>query len=296
MRRGLKKILSEKRYQSLARFKRGVEVGVGRFVAFWLNLLPLSLQVAVREKWITVRPMDWPPGGILLHVESDAERRLRLKSCVKEPETVRWLENSLREGDTFFDIGANVGAYSLLADRIGRNRIAIYAFEPGFSTFPQLCRNILLNGAQDRISPLCVALSDRDGSDSFNYSDLSPGSASHSLWGALQMLDDPMRGMSPFRQRVPTFRLDELRRRFELDVPSLIKLDVDGFEFQILQGADETLSNARVRTILVEALSESAEEQQIASLLQGHGFQLQSRIRHGDGPGMPCNSIFVRLT
>src|SRR6185503_20835907 len=59
--------------------------------------------------------LDFAPSEILLYVTGEPERRWRAKSCAKEPWTVEWLLQDVRRGDVLYDIGANVGTFSLIA-------------------------------------------------------------------------------------------------------------------------------------------------------------------------------------
>ena len=80
-------------------------------------------------------------------------RGLRLKT--KEPDTINWLDDYLEAGDTFYDIGANIGVYSLYAAQKGNSVIAI---EPESSSYAVLNRNIHLNGYSKTIYALNLAL------------------------------------------------------------------------------------------------------------------------------------------
>ena len=98
---------------------------MGNFIVFLLR--PWS-----EGDWIGVRVrLDWKK-EILLTVKSNMELKTRSNSCKKEPETIDWLTDNLRDGDIFYDVGANVGAYSLVAASINDN-IKVYSFEPGES-------------------------------------------------------------------------------------------------------------------------------------------------------------------
>src|SRR2546423_5415633 len=103
--------------------------------------------------------LDYDGAEILVGVTSRAEILSRLRPCAKEPWTVRWLERNLREGDVLYDVGANIGAYSLIADALGRGA-RVVAIEPAYANYAALCDNVLLNGRGDRIVPLPVALAE----------------------------------------------------------------------------------------------------------------------------------------
>ena len=106
------------------------------------SVLPGRVIALVKENIVLIRKMDYDAKPILMNIESSLEYNVRLHSCAKEPETVRWIEEYVREGDVIFDIGANVGAYSLVTSKVANGKARVYAFEPSFLNFAQLCRNI----------------------------------------------------------------------------------------------------------------------------------------------------------
>ena len=103
------------------------------------------------------RELDYPGDPISLVVSSSAIAR-RLGSVEKEPFTVAYIEDRLKPGDVFYDIGANVGPYSLIAAKATGGQAQIFAFEPSPASFRDLTRNIELNGCTDSVTPLPVAL------------------------------------------------------------------------------------------------------------------------------------------
>ena len=109
--------------------------------------------LALVEQLTPVGELDYARHRIELLVSSP-EIRVRLRSVEKEPFTVEWIERSIKPGDVFYDIGANVGAYSLIAAKVTGNGARIFAFEPSAATFHDLSRNILHNGCL-RASCLC---------------------------------------------------------------------------------------------------------------------------------------------
>ena len=208
-------------------------------------------------------------------VDSWIENDYRLHSCKKEPGTVEWIEGWFRPGDVFYDIGANVGAYSLVAFRLLSGKTKIYAFEPGFVTFPQLCRNIHLNGAGETIVPLPVALSDQTSMAAFHYQNLVTGGALHALGAPI---DQHGKQFQPvFTLPTLSYRLDDFVRQFGLPMPNHIKIDVDGTEYQILKGSEEILSRPELHSILLEANEEHEGADKIVTLLERNGLVLHSR-------------------
>ena len=246
----------------------------------------LEIKSAIEIK----RRMDYKPHDIFLHVDSLTESQTRLHSCAKEPDTVEWIETFMKPGDTFYDVGANVGAYSLIASKAFNGSVKVFAFEPAFLNFTQLCRNVFLNQCQESITPLSVALSDKTSIDSFNYHDLIPGGSLHTLGEAIDYKGD--RFDPVLKQPVLGFRTDDLITQFNLPLPAHIKIDVDGIELSVLKGAEQTLSDHTLRSIVVE-LEAGEGEQLITEFLSQRGFRLHARNGRLT-PGM-FNCIFVRV-
>ena len=92
------------------------------------------------------------------------------------------MESNYQAGEVFFDIGANVGAYSLVASKFLDGDLKVYAFEPSFVTFSQLCRNIQLNALSSSIIPLQIVLAEQTGMETLNYSNLDPGGRVAICW------------------------------------------------------------------------------------------------------------------
>src|SRR6185436_17615377 len=96
--------------------------------------------------------LDFPDHDIWLRATFPSERKWRARACAKEPWTVRWLQEHVGRGEVLYYIGANVGAFSLIA-AIARGA-SVVAFEPGYATFARLCENIQLNGCGEAIVPV----------------------------------------------------------------------------------------------------------------------------------------------
>jgi FkbM family methyltransferase len=256
-----------------------------------LGVLPLRIKALTRSRLESIGRLDYPSGSIRLMVDSEAELA-RLRSCLKEPETVAWIEQFVRPGEVVFDIGANVGAYSLVVDRAMQGTCKVYAFEPSFSNFAQLSRNVALNGSEGRVVPVLVALSDVGGLVAFNYSSLAPGAALHVLGDSADHLDRPF--IPAFSQPVLSYRMDDFIEQFALAAPNHIKLDVDGVELKVLHGATRALAHPALRSVLVEVEPARPELAAIQSLLVANGFSLHGRYPHGPTENSTTNLVYVR--
>jgi FkbM family methyltransferase len=214
--------------------------------------------------------LDYPHAEILLRVTSKAERS-RLNACVKEPFTIDWIRRWMQPGDVFYDIGSNVGVYSLVAAKGPGGGARVFSFDPSYGNIASLGANILLNGVVDQVTPLPVALSDTTGRNVFALRSLEAGAARHVLGDA-----PPEEGPALYRQPVLTFRLDDLVQLADLPLPNHIKLDVDGGELAVLQGAARTLESPSLRSVLIEVSTSMSEA--ITTALAAHGLQLDSKV------------------
>lgn len=244
-------------------------------IIFLVKKIPVKLLLRIKQNTHLVKKMDYSRHDIFLNIDSTFENHARPISCASEPETVRWIETFFRRGEIFYDVGANVGAYSFIAAKFFEGNIKIYAFEPAFMTYAQLCRNILLNNCEDCITPLPIALSDKTMIDTFNYHNMATGSSIHALGEAI---DDRGRPFEPIaKQRVLAFSIDDIIRQFTIPIPNHIKIDVDGIELLILKGAETTLGNPHVKSILLELQKGDAETRTAVEFLRSKGFEFHSK-------------------
>lgn len=154
----------------------------------------------------------------------DLAREKAYWAGVYEPDVQAVLRERLRTGSVFWDVGAHIGFFSVCAARLGARVVAI---EPAAENLERLRRHGVLNGF-DVIG--AAAWRDADGVS------LSPGPT-------------PEQWRVGGEGQVPSLRLDDLAR--ERGLPDLIKLDVEGAEAAVLEGAAEILA-ARRTTILCE--------------------------------------------
>jgi len=254
-----------------------------------MGRLPLQYAATLKQSIRLSGKLDYANTDIFMVIDTP-KSITRLNACHKEPETVEWLESCFRPGDVLYDIGANVGAYSFVAHAITRGECAIYAFEPSAATYLALSQNIILNNFGRRIFPLQIALSDETQLGTFRLSSTVPGAARHELIHEYSSMSNT--STMPMIQTILSYRLDDLIQQFALRHPTHIKLDVDGSELQILQGAGNTLEHPTLRSFLVEVDEIKFPDGQVIELLKSKGFQVLSR--HPRGKPHLANYILAR--
>ena len=191
----------------------------------------------------------------------------------KEPETLEWIDE-YGKGNIFYDIGANVGLYSLYFSK--KHLLHSYAFEPSVFNLECLARNINLNGLQDMITIMPFALSEKTFESKFYLSSVEMGSA-HSTFGK-KIGHDGLILNSKFEYLCASFTLDFLINNLIIQPPGLIKIDVDGIEDLVLQGGQSTLTSPDLTSILVEVNDDyTVLSRAVSTLLLHSGFVLREK-------------------
>ncbi len=141
--------------------------------------------------------------------------------------------------DIFYDIGANVGLYSCLIGSAVPD-CDVYPFEPHPTNVEAMKQNLHINGIGGQIFQL--ALSNKEGEFELSSEGSEAGLGEHSL---------DTSGCDP-TVPVTVRRLDKLREEYDIPVPTVVKIDVEGAELDVIMGAKETFSDPKCRTIYCE--------------------------------------------
>jgi FkbM family methyltransferase len=235
---------------------------IGTLLGFLLSKMPTIFASSIKQSLILKTSM---PMSLNIKVVVDRAKDIsRAQFCNKERLTCEWIEKHYKKGDVIYDIGANIGAVSLISAAYLEKDCLIYSFEPVPSTFNMLFKNIMLNDFDKVIVPLNIALSDKVQIDNFNLTSLESGTSGHSVDGAGVL--------SNFSKRltVLTQTLDNLIDSYNLKIANHLKIDVDGIDYRVLLGGENSiLKNPKLKTILIE---KNDNEGNIRLLLQKHGF------------------------
>ena len=200
----------------------------------------------------------------------------------KEPYTLEWIAEFGRD-DVLVDIGANVGMYTILAART--RGVKVFAFEPESQNYALLNRNILQNGLVDQVRAYCTGLTDETGFGDMYLSELRIGSSCHAVGDQRNFKLEPFD--TQLVQGCYFTTLDALVAEGVVPVPNHIKIDVDGFEYKVIEGAAKTLENPEVRSLMVEVNTNLAEHRDLVTRLNNLGFNaLEEQVAdslHSDG-------------
>lgn len=175
----------------------------------------------------------------------------------KEPETIAWID-SFSRGETFLDVGANIGLYSFYAASKGCKVVAV---EPHPANYSALCIN-KRNDKHCPITPLWGCCGERSGMVEFMYSDARAGSTG---------------GKYVTGNRMKMWTVDDLAKTFgSFDH---VKIDVDGAELQVVTGMFPQLLDAKVKSCLVEVSSDRIKAK-IVNCFHGCDYTMENTFNY----------------
>jgi FkbM family methyltransferase len=177
--------------------------------------------------------LDCLPGDHLVSELPEGERiRLsaRYRHASWNPDEYRAFREVVRRGVTVLDVGANVGAYTLVFATWVGGTGRVIAFEPSPDTCEGLRTHVTLNGFDDRVTIVEAAVAAAVGEAPF---------AIHPSGGASSLALGSVAGAA--QVTVPTDTIDNVCRQHAL-LPAVIKIDVEGAELDVLRGARNTLA------------------------------------------------------
>jgi FkbM family methyltransferase len=215
---------------------------------------PWLMNDIARAVWPTSRPWVGQTAtlfnGMKLEVDPlDMIGKHIIRSGVYEPDTVEFIRRRLKQGMVFFDVGANIGQYTLLASQLVGPSGVVHAFEP----HPTLCDVLIRNVRRNNCTNVIVnntAVGEADGiaklfmSTSSNYgaTSLARSETSHND------------GIS-----VPVVSIDSYMKARRINNVDVAKLDIEGAEMLALKGAASMLNRCRNLVLIVELCDQLAQ-------------------------------------
>ena len=205
------------------------------------------------------------------YIEQDAYKKVKLKSgkyltfftpnylidllvrdfYKKEPETILWIDNFKKDKKIiFWDIGSNIGLYSIYAAANIEN-IEVISFEPSTSNLRILSRNISINNLESKIKIFQVPLGiNKNNFLEFNEGKFIEGESNNSIDKNIDFEGKKMKPDNKYQ--IFSTNIDHIIDSQILNVPDYIKIDVDGVEHFILRGGIELFKNPKILEIQIE--------------------------------------------
>ncbi len=222
-------------------------VGLNSFLRLYLGLLVSFVMVAVaRQRFKSTGHLT--PGSSKLRVATagvladiaPGNNSLALLAGVHEPKTTTWFDP--KPGEVVVDIGAHIGRYTLIA---AKHRSRVISIEPDPSNFAMLKSNIRLNRFWN-VVPLQMAVSDSSGKRPFFLAGGGDTGTSSLEPDWFWTLDEGVRR----KVEVECETLDRLVARLDLERIDWLKIDVEGHEIPVLEGAKQALG--RTKRLILE--------------------------------------------
>jgi FkbM family methyltransferase len=196
---------------------------------------------------------------------------------IKEPETLEWIDSfDKRDNFIFWDIGANIGLYSIYNSIKNKNSQTI-SFEPSTSNLRVLSRNISINNLEKKIKIFTQPLSNIKNSFlMMKENQFTEGGALNAFGVSFDSQGKKFESKMNYKTLGTT--INYLLDSNILDVPNYIKIDVDGIEHLILDGADKYLLNKKIKSLSIE-INENFSEQfiNVLHIMKKKGFRIISK-------------------
>jgi FkbM family methyltransferase len=212
-----------------------------------------------------------PTGATINLLARDQHHRELYFTGRYEPDVTGLFERYARPGWTVLDVGANAGYYSLLAADLGGPTSQIHAFEPN----PELLALLRLSASGHPIAVHDLAVSNHHNGATLYKSGYEANS------GLASLLHTDRAFLTP--TRVPTVTLDEFCET-EGVTPDLLKIDVEGHEMAVLDGASALLERRIPAAIVVELAPPLLTVREITEIADRYGYRIRSLKAGGDQP------------
>ncbi len=170
----------------------------------------------------------------------------------KEAETIEWIkrwnkEITVSKNMTFFDVGSNIGIYSIFAAALTATEV--FSFEPVSNNYSSLFKNVNANNFK-HLHIFNIALSNKSDLTDLYIPDLRNGNSGAQV--GVSVNEDGKR-FTPLKiEKVIRLTIDDLIYNFNFPVPDIIKIDVDGHEKEIIEGMEKILKNKIISSFLIE--------------------------------------------
>jgi FkbM family methyltransferase len=261
------------------------------------------------QKLYKIRQKLHPPGDSQLKIaQLDNGIKIRVNLCELvganlyygiqfEQKESLIISKLVKSGETFFDIGANIGIHCLKASILVGKTGAVHAFEPLNHVYKELIFNLELNKIENVIANNVAVLNEsREVSLYINRE------------SALSSLGDTKRGKFTNIEKVFSITLDEYAKKSLIERIDFLKIDVEGFEGHVLRGAKDLILNSSNLVILCELAEKNYKPlgfsiNEVVDWIRDQGFEVWEidsgnhsiiNLENNKDPYINQNFIFIR--
>ena len=211
----------------------------------------------------------------------------------KEPETLEWIDGFEKKDNLiFWDIGANIGLYSIYNVIKNKNSVSI-SFEPSSSNLRVLTRNVSINKLENNIKVFPLPLTNKDNQfQIMNESDFIEGGSLNSFGEKFNFEGKIFENKMNYQ--ILGTSINYLIENNTLEIPDYIKIDVDGIEHFILEGASKYLENKKIKSLSIE-INENFKEQyiKVMEIMKKSNFKVLHKKHNKDL--IPAESKYSKI-
>jgi FkbM family methyltransferase len=187
--------------------------------------------------------------GFLFEFQPDDESFAHLinkGTFTDDPSVLLYIERTVKIGDVVLDVGANIGAISILLGKLVGSEGKILSFEAELTNFIRLCRNLTLNKLESVVTPLHLAVYSHEG-----IIELNVFPRSKSQWNTIGLFE--LQGFNPIKKEIVTcVALDDFCAKRDLTKIAMLKIDIEGAEPEAFAGAIRLLTSHTIERVIFE--------------------------------------------
>jgi FkbM family methyltransferase len=226
------------------------------------------LSVEIQQKISPQITVDMEDGDSAVFRSGHGRLIWRAKTLFTEEKMIiDWLK-SFSADDVFFDIGANVGIYTVYA-AIKNKSLVTFSFEPELNNVQVLYENLYLNKLLERCTIIPLGVDSESKINTFFVRELTKGGAFNNVGGdPLYTIDKT----NSFSMKTVCIDIDSFLKVYDMPKPTKVKIDVDGNEYRVLLGMKNTLEY--INEIYIELDLSIEEHVEASNFLKERGFSI----------------------
>ena len=254
------------------------------------EIQPFELKLIIKKEEISVQYLFDPDKSAVMFMYSRLSQ-----GKLYEPDVSYFLMNILGKGDVFLDVGAHIGFFSMIAAKLVGPKGRVVVFEPEEENLQTLRKHIEINDVAN-IEVVDKVVCDADGPRTFYYNRDNDGA--HCLWDVSLHPFNKKSAADPKSRTVEATTLDTVIGALGLDGIKVLKIDTEGAEHQVIEGAVGTIKGSDIPFILCE-LNDfgldlmGSSQTAFRSFMKELGYDTFLMDKEGDFPKLLPNSVTI---